>query len=159
MDHHKEASSISTTVVYLKKDQLYTREKPFVLLVDVSHIPGARHTNVIEERHPNVPVQDVRCEESKFKLDVHGFELWNHEDNIKEGDFEDESWVESVYIPNLEKALTAKLGAKEAHVIHFGLRLRPDYYYYYYYSVLRRGKAYEIGSSKSTFLSKASRRA
>ncbi|KAI0534763.1 hypothetical protein GGR58DRAFT_42788 [Xylaria digitata] len=125
MDHQTEASSLSTTLVYLKKDELYNHEKPFVLLVDVSHIPGAKHTNVIEERHPDVPIQDVRGEASKLKLDVHGFELWDFEDSMKEEEFEDESWVDNVYIPKLEKALIAKLGAKEAHVIHFGLRLRP----------------------------------
>lgn len=122
MDHQEEIPSLSTTLVYLKRHELYSREKPFVLLVDVSHIPGARQTNVIQEQHHNLPIRDVRGEESEFKLDVHGFELWTCEDGAKAENIETGSWADDVYIPELEKALVAKLGAKEAHVIHFGVR-------------------------------------
>lgn len=72
MDYQREASPLSATLVYLKNDELYSRENPFVSLVDVSHIPGAKRTNVIEQSHHDVPIQDVRGEESKLKLDVHG---------------------------------------------------------------------------------------
>ena len=63
--------------MYLKPDDLYQKEKPFI-----SQVPflskNSRGTNLLEEPH-EMRIRDVRGLEELFSLDVQGFQYLTHD--------------------------------------------------------------------------------
>ena len=101
---------------YLARDAKFEEEKPFTCFVDLSAVPQAETSNIINTKVDNIPVADVRDHAHLLDLDKHGFEVANLGHSFQAADFEDEAWLQDVYYPFICRFLIDALGAEEAHV-------------------------------------------
>ena len=109
-------SRLLVSLSYLAREAKFEEEKPFTCFIDLSAVPQAETSNIINMKVDNVPVADVRDYAHLLDLDKHGFEVANLGQSFKATDFEDERWLQAVYYPFICRLLIDILGAKEAHV-------------------------------------------
>jgi hypothetical protein len=109
-------TQIRSKIGFLKKLDLYKCEKPFNLNFPVSHIPGARQTNVEYEYVDNIPITDIRGNENAFHLDVHGFQVFRQHFNYSMQTFDDPAQVCKTYCRDMEKYLEAVLLAEKVYI-------------------------------------------
>lgn len=104
METHDEV----ITFQYIVWQDLYLKEKPFQLFLDIpSDAPDQRKTN-IEFEHKEVVVQDIRANEETFSLDSHGFMVRRSGTLSSLVDMTTTS-VESIYLPAVEEFLRAEV--------------------------------------------------
>ncbi|CAH0055132.1 unnamed protein product [Clonostachys solani] len=108
---------------YLKRLELYSREKPYMFAFDVSS-RGVNNTNhEYEERL--VSMADMRGRESQFLLDIHGFEIQHLPTALQNQDFDNGEIVRSTYYPEIESLMRTKFpSAYKIHIFsHLGGKL------------------------------------
>jgi hypothetical protein len=115
---------IRVTLQYLARDPIYKHEKPFQVLIDLSHVEGARPTNHRYEVVKNVPITDVRSCKEQPTLDREGFEFERLEDLPFPLQFDSEDWIRGQYYPYLQQYLLKKLDAKEVRIFEHQVRTR-----------------------------------
>ncbi|KAF2476026.1 uncharacterized protein BDR25DRAFT_379689 [Lindgomyces ingoldianus] len=113
-----------THFLYLKWSDLYNREKPFQLFLDIpKESPDQRKSNLVYEEGPEEIVHDVRGRESEFSIDNNGFTYIKHSTKLSSEQFEDHAAVEGCYLPECEKLLRKHLeGVDRVHFFDWRLR-------------------------------------
>ena len=109
-------AQMNVSLNYLARIPKYDEEKPFTCFIDLSGVPEAETTNIVNEAVDKIPVLNVRGEESQLQLDQQGFEIGVLGMQFKDADFHDDKWLKERYYPYICQYLIQKLGAKEAHV-------------------------------------------
>ncbi|KAK7393856.1 hypothetical protein QQX98_013360 [Neonectria punicea] len=113
--------ALTAELKYLQWQDLYERERPFQLFIDLP--PDAedrRVSNLVFEKH-HVPIVDIRSRYNQFSLDTHGFMIRKHQTAMK--DFTDREAVESIYLPEVEEILRSNLDGVDGCFV-FNWRLR-----------------------------------
>lgn len=95
-------SSEVASIQFVKWQDLYEREKPFQLFLDLPpDAPDQRKTNLVFERK-DVEVKDIRGQEKDFRLDENGF-VYRTMDGFE--DLIDKSEILERYLPAVEELL------------------------------------------------------
>lgn len=95
------------TIKYIKRLDLYKKEKPFQIFIDIPKTaPDQRFTNLLYEEREET-FRDVRGKEENFTLNDHGFAYYHHDFGFD--DYENREAVEANYLPKLEDFLRAKV--------------------------------------------------
>jgi len=109
------------TIRYLKNLELYKREKPFQILIDIPEdAPDQRSTN-LEYEDKEVEFQDVRGKEQAYTLNDHGFTYRHYDFGFDE--YEDREAVEKRYLPKVEDFIRKEVDEVDKIFI-FDWRLR-----------------------------------
>ena len=114
--------TVNVTLQYLARDPIYEFEKPFQILVDLSHVEGARPTNHRYEVVKDVSITNVRSLEEQPTLDREGFQLEKLENLPHPHQFDSEAWIRDQYYPYVQQFLTKLLGAKEVRIFEHQVR-------------------------------------
>ncbi|SMR43160.1 unnamed protein product [Zymoseptoria tritici ST99CH_1E4] len=105
-------------------DERLSKEKPYIITYPVaSDIP---RTNFLIEFFSNIKIHDMRAAD----LDYHecGFKMAKLDKNLPREDFDDESKIEKLYLPIVQRCLKKALGAKEVFIFDHMLRKRkPEF--------------------------------
>ena len=103
-----EARDDVVTFQHIVWKDLYLKEKPFQLFLDIpADAPDQRKTNV-EFEHREIAVQDIRQKKEAFGLDSHGFMVRRSSTLSNLVDLNTTS-VESIYLPAIEEFLRAEV--------------------------------------------------
>ncbi|RDL33004.1 Uncharacterized protein BP5553_08443 [Venustampulla echinocandica] len=115
----------SVPLTYMKWVPLYEKEKPFVYLSEVpKHSKDPRQSNFVFHS-VQVPITDVRGQESNFSLDEHGFAY--RQQRVGFDNFRDEEAIEREYLPQVADFIRAEVdGADEVEIFDWRMR-RADY--------------------------------
>ncbi|KAI1740721.1 hypothetical protein F4680DRAFT_447578 [Xylaria scruposa] len=105
-------SDILTRLPYLKKDDLYLKEKPYTTDFAVDHIPGADASNHLFE-YQNHIIVDAQRNPRKFNLEDHGFCFIKSKTSIVHEAVYDDKYVKNVYFPEMERILHKALPGYE----------------------------------------------
>lgn len=102
-----EPQSVKASIKYIKWQQLYEREKPFQIFIDIPK-------DAVDQRYNNLVFEDkeetffnVRGREHEFGLNNHGFTYRRH--HFEFDDFENRTSVESRYLPLVEQFMRSEL--------------------------------------------------
>lgn len=107
MDNVYIPRDTTSSIKYIKDLELYEREKPFHILINIPpDAPDQRHTNLEYEDREEV-FHDVRGKEQDFNLDDHGFTYRHHDFCFEE--YENRAAVEANYLPKIEQFLRAEV--------------------------------------------------
>lgn len=107
MDAKREQPSVKASIKYIKWQDLYEREKPFQIFIDIPKDAVDQRYNNLEFENKEEIFFDVRGREQEFGLDDHGFTYRHH--HFEFDDFEDRTSVESRYLPMVEQFLRNEL--------------------------------------------------
>ncbi|KAK7424421.1 hypothetical protein QQX98_000386 [Neonectria punicea] len=114
------ANTVTTSLWYLCRLPLYTRQKPyfinFPVTPNVVDDAPLQH-NLLHERIGGIEMTDIRGRESSFSLDTNGFELVHHDTSLTNEDFENDQVVRAKYYPEMIAFVSKLLDA--AHVVPF----------------------------------------
>lgn len=103
MDDVEDPEFATATVKFMLWLELYEKEKPFQILIDVPEDSADQtHNNQQFERKEQI-FRNTRGQENSFDFDAHGFTYRFHDSDFD--DFEDQQRVESVYLPKVESLL------------------------------------------------------
>lgn len=98
-------TALKTHIRYLKRLELYKKEKPFQIFFDIpENAPDQRPDNLAFEEIPKA-VHDIRPNIADFSLDDHGFMVKEHITELFWEQFTDREKVEQVYLPEIEALL------------------------------------------------------
>lgn len=116
--------SVTVTLNFLKRLELYETEKPYRLYVGQPlDAPDAVITNVQTGPTPGIQLTDARGDEDKFLLDVHGFQFVKHDQSFS--NFDDAQAVERDYLPAVERVISDNVGYAD-RVVVFDWRVRQQ---------------------------------
>ena len=110
-----EYQSVIGTLVFLKRLDLYEKEKPYCIHVPASAVPGGKHTNE-EDELVETAIHDLRHQKEAFNIDRNGFEVINCPPIMGYPGFSSKELVETMFLPKIESAIKDKLGASHAWV-------------------------------------------
>jgi len=111
-----DANAIAADINYLDHLELYSKEKPYTINFDVTHL-GLPRTNHVYSSH-NVSVFDARPIASSFSLEVQGFQWCKWPTSLSTEDYEDDNAVRNVAYPEVFKYLQKLFPeAEEMHVM------------------------------------------
>jgi len=108
-------STITSRIGFLKHLELYKLEKPFNLNFPVTHIPGARQTNVEYEYAENIEIFDIRGHEKDFHLDINGFQTFHCPIQYSAATFDDPALTYKTYCKDMEKYMGKLLQADKVY--------------------------------------------
>lgn len=121
MDKNEEPSSVKASIKYIKWQELYEKEKPFQIFIDI-------RKDAVDQRYHNLVFENkqetffnIRGREQEFRLDDHGFAYHHHHFNFD--DYEDRVSVESSYLPQVESFIRNEVEEVDK-VFFFDWRLR-----------------------------------
>ena len=107
--------STTAQLGFIKPLDLYKREKPYVLFLGrPEDMPDVDVTNVQSETI-EVPLNDIRGDESTYTLDEHGFQYIEHHHTFQA--FDTEARIIEDYLPEVERLIRDKVPyATKVHV-------------------------------------------
>jgi hypothetical protein len=108
--------TVPATLQYLANNPKYNTEKPYQVLINLSHVPGSRKSNHEYETVKNVPITDVRTCDELPTLDEHGFQLEKLANMLHPTDFDNNEWVTTEYYAYIQNFLKNLLQAKEVMI-------------------------------------------
>ncbi|KAL8897523.1 MAG: hypothetical protein Q9207_007175 [Kuettlingeria erythrocarpa] len=98
---------VRSAIKYIKNSDLYRREKPFQILIDIPEdVPDQRFTNLVYDAKEEI-FHDVRGKEQEYSLNDNGFMYRQH--NFGFDDYEDRSAVEAHYLPKIDQLIRAEV--------------------------------------------------
>lgn len=121
MDVLEEPQQIDATIKYMQYLELYEKEKPYQILIDIPEDAGDRRYNNIKFEQKEQTFRNVRGHERSFDLDDHGFTYRSHDFNFD--NYEHRQSVERVYLPKVERFLKAEVEGIDK-VFFFDWRVR-----------------------------------
>lgn len=108
----KDATS---TLLYLRKDELHETEKPYKLQYNTEdEIP---QQNTVQENRESIPIRDLRGQTRSFSFEKNGFSVLDLESEMEPEDFGNEHKVKDVYYPEIQARLLKYFGAKRVEVL------------------------------------------
>ncbi|KAL8358302.1 hypothetical protein RB601_009626 [Gaeumannomyces tritici] len=115
-------AEVSVSLEFIKRLELYEREKPYWLFVGKpDHLDDSKLTNVELEVVPGIPAHDVRNDGHSYTLDEHGFQFVTHQQSFS--DFDDEEAIRTHYLPQVEEVIRQNVPYAK-RVLLFDWRLR-----------------------------------
>jgi len=110
------------TVRYVKRDEARDpTEKPYIL--HYAAPKGFPQNNFVIEPVKSIPIHNLRT--AGLDYNEHGMAIATVDDRGLDPDrFDDDNWVEAVYLPRLHEAVCRALGAKDMTVFDWMLRKR-----------------------------------
>lgn len=97
------SQNITTSLNFLRWQNLYEEEKPFQIFINLPEdAEDQRTTNLVFEK-VSLQVYDVRGQAEDFSLDTNGFMYRQH--ITKTIDFSDQQSIEETYLPNIQALL------------------------------------------------------
>lgn len=121
MDGSYAPQNTVSNIKYIKWLELYKREKPFQILIDIpKSAPDQRYTNLVYEEKEET-FYDVRGKETTYSLNDHGFTYRHHD--FKFANYEDRKAVEANYLPKIEQFIRTEVDDVDK-VFFFDWRVR-----------------------------------
>lgn len=120
-------SIVSASLFYLRRLDLWLKEKPFFITVPPSALPkGQRVTNEESEPINDIQVQDIRDQNfSILDLDKRGFtSAWQNFSSFRETDFMDYRSLRTKYVPPMEDWVRELLNAESVFTLSVNIRRR-----------------------------------
>lgn len=118
---HRE-TTIESYMYYLDRAQLYDIEKPYSMRYRPEE--DIAQCNYVKVKHP-MAVKSMR-ESGPFRIAECGFQLIDIHSDLTYDEFWMNERVQSVYIPEVEKALKLELGARCVHVLDYAVRMEME---------------------------------
>ena len=100
-------SDVDVTLKFLDWQELYSREKPFQIFIDIPDDAVDQRSSNLVFRNVKIPLKDVRTVPHEFSLDANGFIFRNYKTNVGEDLSRDT--VETTYLPEIETILREEL--------------------------------------------------
>ena len=100
-------SDVDVTLKFLDWQELYSREKPFQIFIDIPDDAVDQRSSNLVFRNVKIPLKDVRTVPYEFSLDANGFIFRNYKTNVGEDLSRDT--VETTYLPEIETILREEL--------------------------------------------------
>ncbi|KAH8722309.1 methyltransferase CmcJ [Ilyonectria robusta] len=118
------ALEIKVSIKFLEWQELYERERPFHIFVDIPpEADDLRRSNLVFAPH-DVTLSDTRPFKDTYQLNQHGFTYRDVTDQVLSfSDFSDQSEVEKHYLPMMEDFLRCHVDGVDK-VFFFDWRLR-----------------------------------
>jgi hypothetical protein len=89
---------------FLEWQDLYLTEKPYEIFIELPEdMDVERRTNLKFKRQENIPIEDIRGNETKFNLDTHAFQVVRSPTTFTA--FNDRHAVDTAYAAECEKLL------------------------------------------------------
>lgn len=111
--------TIESSMYYLERAQLYDTEKPYSMRYRPEEdIPQC---NYVKVKRPIV-VKSMRGS-GQFRIDECGFQLIDLYSDLTYDEFWENERVQSVYIPEVQRALRLELGAKYVHILDYAVSM------------------------------------
>lgn len=77
----------------------------------VSEDAGVKQHNLLHEKYSDIAIYDIRRQEDRFRIDIHGFQLVQHKTALSNDDFEDDAIIRAEYYPEIIELVKRTLGA------------------------------------------------
>jgi hypothetical protein len=125
LDDSSSSGDVTAELEYLQRLELYKREKPFQLFIPIQlDGPDPRQTNLEFEMRSHV-IHDMRPDISRFRLDVHGFEVRNAPFPSTEDptNFQRREFMESKYLPYVGELLKSTIDGGFDRIYFFDFRV------------------------------------
>lgn len=107
-------STLSASINFLQKDELYDTEKPYLLMVEPGeHFPK---TNFKLHEPADLTIEDIRDRQHEFTIERNGFKLIKLESQMTYDDYDNETKRLTVYLDEVAKALKSSLGASRVQI-------------------------------------------
>jgi hypothetical protein len=108
-------NNVSSTLLYLRKDEIHETEKPYKLQYNTKdELP--QQTTVQDSRGP-ILIRDLRGQTKSFSFEKNGFSVLEMESKMDPEDFADERRVKEVYYPEVQALLLRYFGAKRVEIL------------------------------------------
>lgn len=118
---------MSSTLVqlrFLQPRDTYQHEKPFWLFV--SKPDQAEMTNVVLESVTDIPLHDVRGNESSYNLDQNGFQFVTHEQQFTA--FDSDEQIKTDFVPQVESLILKNIAyASKVHVFDWRVSFEIEF--------------------------------
>ena len=118
------STNISGTLGFLKRDEKYKSEKPYVL----RYHPGEDipNENILKEFVPNIPLYDIRNMVKPPRFDENGLQLRLIHTNMTYQDFNYDDKIKSVFLPEIRANLSDFFGTSNIQIFEYKVTiLRP----------------------------------
>lgn len=114
--------AITASIRYARQDQKTDPdEKGYIL--HYAAPPGFPQNNFVIESYPGIRVHNLRT--AGIRYEDHGITLASLDSSqMKPEDFDDDEWIERVYLPELHRCLCKALGAEDVTIFDWMLRKR-----------------------------------
>jgi len=118
-------NTITASLRYLKWQELYNKEKPFQIFLDIpAEAEDQRESNLAFEEVEH-QITDIRGKEKEFSLDKNGFQFAHMPVGERELNIKDRQLVEFEYLPKVEKLVKTEVAGADK-VFIFDWRVRRD---------------------------------
>src|ERR1700753_4313665 len=99
----KDAEPITTSMYFLKPQDLYRNEKPYSL----RFVPpeGFPRSNIALEKHEDLQITDIRSRVDQLSFEENGFKIMPLETEMSYDDFDDEEKIKRVYLLEVANTL------------------------------------------------------
>ncbi|KAG9235238.1 hypothetical protein BJ875DRAFT_483389 [Amylocarpus encephaloides] len=116
------ADSITATIRYVQKENYrLTSEKPYIL--HYAAPTGFPQNNFSIKSYPNITVNNLRT--TNLDYSDHGIKIAKIDSSqMRPENFDDDEWIESVYLPELHSCICKALGAEDVTIFDWMLRKR-----------------------------------
>ena len=116
------SDSITATVRYVRRDnERLTTEKPYIL--HYAAPPGFPQNNFAIDSFPGIKMHNLRTACINYR--DHGMMVASlNSSRMRPEEFDDDEWVEQVYLPEVCSCICKALGAKEVTIFDWMLRKR-----------------------------------
>lgn len=115
--------TVTTTIQYLEWQDIYEREKPFLLLFDLPDNAKDRRTSNLVFKAKTLTLHDIRASETPLTLDENGFMVKQSTTQVT--DFANRKYVDENYLPEAEKLLREQVEGVD-RVYFFDWRVGPS---------------------------------
>lgn len=110
---------------FLERNERWLKEKPYLL--DYVPEPPATKSNAITESC-NVSIEDIRGREQEFDFKKNGFCISSLSSGMTAAEFDDDSKVKAVYLPEVGDKVKKLLGATRVQIYDYTVRKREMNY-------------------------------
>jgi hypothetical protein len=114
--------NVLASIRYVRKDEkTESDEKGYIL--HYAAPPGFPQNNFSIEPYNGIKIHNLRS--ANLKFEEHGLKIAHiNSSRMTPADFDDDSWIETVYLPEMHRALCKALGAQDVTIFDWMLRKR-----------------------------------
>ena len=106
---------VQSSMYFLKRAALYNTEK--VYEIRSNDFPTVPRTNMLLEKVDGIPIRNVRGEHCS--LETHGFFCLRLDSTLVAEDFQQQSNITGIYLPQLTRAIEASLNANRIQIYDY----------------------------------------
>lgn len=118
------SDTITATIRYVRRDNARLEtEKPYIL--HYAAPAGFPQNNFTIDSFHNIKIHNLRT--AGISYNEHGMKIASLNSNgMRPEDFDDDDWIEKVYLPELHRCVQKALGAKEVTIFDWMVRKRAQ---------------------------------